>query len=350
MKPSLLETLEDARVFQPTHRIEDLGLFHVPFDVLTASEATEASLRKMAERQGKLALVGPSGCGKSSVIASVLGPFSNDLAEEVVPLRIPVAPIGARVATEPVAFAGHVLETVVRYSTEILSDEERGLLARSAAGQVSTRTAERGRRLSVGAPKLLLDASFAGEVKSGAEEFVNQLAGGAAIEGLARLAEVFRARGREPFLVIDDSDRWIRAAGADLHGVADGFFQQVVPLLAREMDCGFVIALHEQYLELESYRASRQLLSRVIEVPTPSHPADAISAVIERRMELAGAPTAATELLADDALRILAEQYADGRSLRKMLQTVDGATQLGCTERVTEISPDLIQTALAELS
>lgn len=349
MSLALLEALEDARVFEATHRFEHLSEFHVPFDELTQSEATESVLRTLAERQGRVALVGPSGAGKSSVIASVLGPLVEELAEEVVPLRIPVAAVDAKTATEPTAFAQHLLRTVIRYSTEILTPEERVLLSRSAADQVNTKSVGRSHRFSVGAPKLLLDLGFASEVKAGAEQFVDEQHGGVALEGAARLIELFHAHGRLPFLIIDDSDRWIRVAGKDPTEIANGFFLQVIPFLAREMGCGFVIAIHDQYLELESYREAGVLLNRTIRLPELPDPRSAIASILERRMQIAGSPGRLNDAIDSAAIDLLAEIYQQNGSLRKMLATVDRAIQLGCTDRVKTVSAELIQTALADL-
>lgn len=349
MSFELLEALDDARAFEATHRFEDLGDFHVPFDLLTGTNSTEASLQRLAERRGKVALVGPSGAGKSSVIASVLGPLAEALAEEVIPLRIPVAATDPETATEPGAFSRHLLRTVIRYSTEILSEKERETLARAATNQVSTQGRQRSRRFSVGAPQLVADVGLATEVKSGAEQFVDEPTAGDAVEGAARLVEVFRAHGREPFLIIDDSDHWIRIGDKNLLEVADAFFTRIVPMLAREVGCGFVVAVHDEYLDLASYREARGLLSRAIELPTPADTAAAIAAVLKRRMELAGVEAVLADLLEETATEMLAKRYAENRSLRKMLQTVDRATQMGCTDRVAAIGPELVQAAFAEL-
>lgn len=348
MSLDLLEALEDARAFEATHRFEHLSEFHVPFDELTGNNTTEGPLRTSAERRGKVALIGPSGAGKSSVIASVLGPLAEELAEEVVPLRIPVAALDAETATEPAAFAQHLLRTVIRYSTEILTPEERAILSRSAADQVSEERGGRSRRISVGAPKLLVDLGFASEVKADAEQFVEQ-GGTAALEGAARLVEIFQLHGRQPFLIIDDSDRWIRIAGKDPTEIANGFFLQVVPFIAREMGCGFVIAIHDQYLDLQSYREGSVLLSRTIRLPMPPDARSAIAAILERRMEVAESIPRWSDVLDSAAIDLLAELYRETGSLRRMLATVDRATQLGCTDGVETISVEMLQTALADL-
>jgi predicted ABC-type transport system involved in lysophospholipase L1 biosynthesis ATPase subunit len=348
MSLQLLEALEDSRAFEATHRFEHLRDFHVPFDRLTGTESTEAPLRMLAERVGKVALVGPSGAGKSSVVASVLGPLAEELDEQVVPLRIPVASLRDDAATDPTAFARHLLETVIRYSSEILTSEERAALNRSAADQISTQGRERNQQFSVGAPKLLLDAGVAAEIRSGAEQFVNEQSG-AAIEGSARLVEIFRSHDREPFLILDDTDRWIRVAGKDQIEVANAFFLQIVPLLAREIGCGFVIAVHDRYVDLDSYRETKLLLSRIIDLPMPTDAESAITAILDRRIELADVEARSDELLEPEATQLLAELYRRNRSLRMMLATINRATQLGCTDRVGTISVDLLQTALADL-
>lgn len=349
MSLETLEALDDARAFEATHRFEDLSIFHVPFDRLTDDRNTESALKKVAEGGGKVALVGPSGSGKSSVIASVLGPLVEDLAEELVPLRIPVAATDAVTATEARLFAQHLIRTVIRYSTEILDPAELSAAKRSAADLVTALPQERTRRVSVGAPKLIADAGFASEVKSGAEQLNEEMSTGEAIDGIARLVEVFRSHGREPFLVIDDSDRWIRIEGTDFLHVANDFFLHIVPMLAREVGCGFVIAVHDEYLELESYRAAQEMLSRTIPLPMPANPGDALAVILNRRIELANLGTTIEDILEPAAIDLLAERYAADRNLRRMLATVDRANQRGCADRVAALSPDLIQTARADL-
>jgi predicted ABC-type transport system involved in lysophospholipase L1 biosynthesis ATPase subunit len=349
MSLEILEELDDARAFEPTHRYEDLSTFHVAFDLLTGTELTEGALRKVAETGGRAALVGPSGAGKSSVIASVLGPLVENLAEEIVPLRIPVAVTDAETATDPRAFTQHLIRTVIRYSTEILEPKELAVMRRSAADQVSIQGAQRTSRLTVGAPKLIAEAGFAAEVKTGAEQVNDEISAGETVGAAARLVEVFRAHGREPFFVIDDSDRWIRIEGTDLREVADAFFRQIVPLLAREIGCGFVIAVHDDYLELASYRAVQEHLSRTISVPMPADTTGAVQAILDRRIQLAGIRASGAELIQPAAIEMLAESYSADRNLRRMLATVNRATQRGCADRVDELGPDLIQTARADL-
>jgi energy-coupling factor transporter ATP-binding protein EcfA2 len=103
--------LDARRAFEATHRYEDLDLFHVRFDELTGRGETEQMLGHMAARGGRVALIGPSGSGKSSVISCVLGPLVEDLPEQIIPIRIPVAAADAETGTEPRLFAQHIVRT-----------------------------------------------------------------------------------------------------------------------------------------------------------------------------------------------------------------------------------------------
>jgi len=342
--------LDERRAFDSTHRYEDLELFHVRFDELTGRRETEDALSQMAERGGRVALVGPSGSGKSSVIACVLGPLVESLPEQIIPIRIPVAAADAETVTEPRLFAQHIVRTVSGYATETLSAEERAALEAGVADSRRRRGRERTRRWSVGAPRLLADAGFASEAKSGAEEIEQRLGTGDVVAELTRMVSIFRSHAREPFLVIDDSDRWLRIGGTDLSEVANAFFTRNIQMLAKELDCGFVVAVHDNYLELEGYRDTRALLSTQLQIPRFEEPGDPIGRILARRIELADVSAELGELFAPEALRQLADLYDVGRNLRRVLATIDRSVQHACSDRVAPVSRELIRTALADLT
>lgn len=350
MSTTLLETLDDLRAFEPTRRFEDLGDFHVPFDRLTGSSQTEAALRGMAEHQGKVALIGPSGAGKSSVIAAVLGPLAEELPPRLVPIRIPVAAASAETVTSPGAFAQHLLQVVIRYSSELLTVEERRALEGASADQLARTGPERSHRISAGAPQLIVDVGLASEVRSGAEQSVVEVSAGRVLEAMARFLEVFRAHDREPFWIIDDSDRWLRVGGEDQPAIADEFFRRIVSMLAREVDCGFVIAVHDEYLGLGGYREAKPLLSRMITLPLPEDAVAALTSILDHRLTLFEAEAGCDDLFDRAALELLAARYRDDRNLRNVLALVNRATQLACTDRAEVIGPDLVRTAQADLA
>lgn len=343
----LLE-LDERRAFESTHRYEDLELFHVSFDELTGGRDTEAALGRMAENGGRASLVGPSGSGKSSVMSSVLGPLVEDLPEHALPLRIPVAATGEETVTEPRAFAQHVVRTVIRYaSPEPLTRAERDTLEAGVADVRRRRRGERGVRGSLGAPREVLDAGLAAELKSGGEEIEERLGAGDVVPELAHMVAIFRSHDRDPFLVIDDSDTWLRIGGTDLTTVANAFFTRVVRMLAKELDCGFVVAVHDDYLELEGYREIRAFLSTEIRIPRLDPAVEGVGRILARRIELAEVEAEPVELFEGGALGRLAAAYEDDSSLRA---TADRSVQHACSDGVAPVTSELVRTALAELA
>lgn len=344
----LLE-LDGRRAFEATHRYEDLDLFHIPFDELTGRSGTESALRHMVESGGRAALVGPSGSGKSSVIASVLGPLVENLPEQIVPLRIPVAVADETTVTEPRAFAQHVVRTVIRYaSPEALTAAEQRALEAGVADRRLRRSRQRTARLSLAAPRLVADAGFAAELRSGGEEIEERLRAADVVPELARMIAIFRSHDREPFLVIDDSDAWLRIEGADYSRLASAFFTRVVRMLAKELDCGFVVAVHDHYLELEGYREAQAWLSADIPIPRLEDPSAAVGRILQRRIELVEVDADLGDLFQAESVSHLADVYESGRNLRRVLATVDRAVQHACSDGVAPVSPELVRTALTE--
>ena len=117
-----------------------------------------------------------------------------------------------------------------------------------------------------------------------AEEIEERLGSGEVVGELARMVAIFRSHQREPLLVIDDSDRWLQIGQTDLSQVADAFFTRNVQMLAKELDCGFVVAVHDHYLELGGYVDTRALLSTEIRIPRFENPDVAIGQILGRRI------------------------------------------------------------------
>lgn len=349
MSRELLAELDDARAFEATRRFEDLDIFHVPFDELTGSPATEAVLIRLAGSCGRVGVVGPSGSGKSSAIASVLGPFAEVLPESVIALRVPVAAADRDEVTEPRRFAQHLAGTVLRYSTEILSEKERAALAQGVAELRRVGQQQRSRGWTVGAPRLLADAAFSAQVQGAAREVESRLPTGEILQAVQRIVDTFRANDHEPFLIIDDSDTWVRIAGEDRTAIANEFFDRVVRMLAKDLDCGFVVAIHDEYEALEGYRAIQGMLSAVIRVPEMPAPEPAAARIIERRLELAGATGTLDELITASAVAALADGYRNDHSIRNLLRAVDRALQHASSDGLDVLGEDVVRAALAEL-
>jgi Cdc6-like AAA superfamily ATPase len=346
-----LTELDDLRAFEATHRYEDLELYHVPFDDLTDSAETEGRLARMAASNGRVALIGPSGSGKSSVLASVLGPLVEALPANVIPLRIPVAAADEATVTEPRAFAQHLIRTVIRHaSPEGFTEAERQELEQAIADVRRAGGREKTRRFSFGAPRLLLDTGFASEVHSGGREIEQRLDAGDVVAETARMVALFRSHDREPFFVIDDSDTWLKIAGADLTHVANAFFNRNVRMLAKELGCGFVVVVHDHYLELPGYREVQPFFSTVISIPRFTEPQAAIKRILSRRLELAEVTAGVGDVLDTGALSLLADHYGEAQNLRRVLAAIDRSVQHACSDGVAPVTQELVRTALAELA
>ena len=69
MSRELLMSLQGAQAFDPAPRQNELHLYHVPFDELTAGDDAEAPLSRAIQSSERAAVVGRRGQGKSSLIA-----------------------------------------------------------------------------------------------------------------------------------------------------------------------------------------------------------------------------------------------------------------------------------------
>ncbi|MDQ3530767.1 MAG: hypothetical protein M3456_00025 [Actinomycetota bacterium] len=348
----LLE-LDARRAFEATHRFEDLALFHVPFDELTGAASTEAVLTRMAGREGRVAIVGGSGSGKSSIIASVLGPFADELPEHVVPLRIPVAGEPDETVTQPKAFVRHLIATITRWaSPDMFSQAEREELERGASQQRRRAGVETTRRFHIGAPAWFADAGFALEVKSTGEDIERAASTVDVVAESRRMIDLFRAHGRVPLFVIDDSDHWLRIPELDRSPLANAFFTKNVRTLATELACGFVIAVHDDYLDYPGYIETESHFSTVIHVPwfETGHAAGPIGKILQHRMDVHEVAASVEEVFDADAVTGLEWHYFTGAggSLRDVLQVADRSVQHACSDAEQRVTKQLVIQALTE--
>jgi hypothetical protein len=322
MTQEALSALRDANVVSQTLTFEQLEAYHVPFDQLIGEERVESVLRYWSTRRGKVALIGESGAGKSSVLAAVLGAFSEAIPDDLVPTWVPVELASAEVVTDVGPFGRHVIRHILNWAApEALSEAEREGLQRQLA-DLERRSGRRRRGgFSLGTGMLLpVDVNLQGDLQGAARDFEQQLQNGDVLLAFKRLIAMFRARGLEPFLVFDDTDAWLQLPGQEeaAHALATGFFSSNVRMLTRELDCGFAIAVHRSYLELPAYRQVADSLEPV-ELPVLEDPASAIETILQRRVDVDELGVGVGDAFDPEALAALAGVYADAPDLRKVM-------------------------------
>ncbi len=344
MSRAQLQALRDEHALPHTLTYAQLAPYHVPFDELTGSNATEAELAYWLNRRGRVALIGASGAGKSSALAWALHQHTPD---NVIALRIPVALVDDETVQTTEGFGRHIIRRVVAAAQ--LQDSEGTELRSRAADVVTSHSEQQGRSRSVGLNVGPINAEIARELTLASSEFEEQIGAGEVVEGLQRMVELFRARDREPMLLLEDTDTWISRPHDDRPGqLAQAFFSRNIRMLATELDCGFVVAVHTSYLELPAYREVAARLERV-RIPTLPNPDADLPRIIARRLEVARVDFAVEDVFDADALGTLANLYEDMPDVRRIIATAATATRLTLDEAdLEQVNAAAVRAAAAQ--
>lgn len=323
MSEEALAALRDANSLAQTLPFEQLEAYHVPFDELTGRDSVERELAYWAERRGRVALIGDSGAGKSSAMACVLGAFSEHLPGHVVPVRIPVELAGGEAIRTTAGFGRHVVRHVLRRAApEALSVSEVDSIERDTA-DLEHRVGRRRRAgFSLGLGRLLpVDAGISGDLTGAAVDLERQVGSGDVVDALIRMVELFRARRLDPFFVFDDTDHWLRLPGQaqTANELARDFFANNVQMLTRELDCGFVLAVHRAYVEEVPAYARAAASLEPIELPVLGDPPAAIERILQRRMDVDRLGLTVADVFEPDSLAALGDVYADAPDLRLVM-------------------------------
>ena len=295
---------------------DDLGVYHVPFESMRNGAPVETRLSEGALRGERVALIADSGCGKSSVISFVLGPT----AEGVFPVRVPVHSL-----MQDAANPGRVADAV---ASQLASEVQLALGRTSGAQPVGgsrrevTQSRGRTRRLGLVDPAGVLRAEVA-------EDIGRQVTTTHEIEMPEKIEVIFQGLkplhqdSLMPVFIFDDSDRW---SAAEEEGIVEGFFTDATRWMA-DLPAAIVVAVHSKYLDPGSGgEALLQFLDTRVELPRlPS--AEQLGRILQERirahLESAGAHHLLTPhdaVVTKSAVRSLFAQYAEGASLRRVLQ------------------------------
>lgn len=315
----VLDALYAASAFKPQPGRAQLGLMHVPFDTLTGSGACEARTVAALAGHRRVVVAGGMGAGKSSLIEWLVdlagGGTLRPGAEAYFPVRVPLRVDAPEVATTRGAFLAHLAATV----------------RRAAALQLGGPPAAPGPFSWSFTPKVQLPI---GEVALELAREVEQVvpAGPAPeAEHLDALRTVFaglEAAGLLPVVVFDDADAWLDTAWQpDAAAARAQFFGTVPRLLAEELDVATILAVLPRYLDEPGFRAARDFLGPVVDIPPLPHPADlgAIAAG-HARAALDRPDLAVAAFVEPAALALLHTRYLQRhRDLRHTLAVLDTA-------------------------
>lgn len=321
-----LHTLDDEFAFQTSGRFDLLAGEHVPYSVLGAPDVDSALRRSIERAEGVTTVVGRMGSGKSSLIAAV----ADSLEEGFLPLRVSV--IGVE-AGDPAAFARHAITEIRDLPEAQLTRHEAHALDRATAEhrtQTATRELRAGFEIATGK---ILTGRIVGDLKKAAGEELQRAADPSnAMRGMQRLFDVFWKLKRCPIMIVEDTDHW---GGSP--EVADAFFDQTSRAFAT-MDAAMVVATQSDYTRLDGYQRVRDKLTAEVFLPQLPDVEGGLTAVLQRRMSLAGVRVPVQDVLEPKGLQLLSQSYiesvTDGRAgdLRRTLAVMRAALDIALGE------------------
>ena len=292
-------------------------------------------------------MIGPSGSGKSAVIAAA----AQRLSDAFTCLRIPVAAVGD-VAGSPVALGQHILREAVQQAELALAAHQKRSLIEAAADKLTRRQPSQGvgGRLRVGIPGL--PAEIAGDLKQSGLDHEQLVNATGVVQGLDRLVSVFTARGREPVLIFEDTDAWLsRTDGGETAEAANRFFADSLGVLVRDVDIRIVIATHTGYIKLDGYRSIRERLLTEVEIPPLDQPKNAITRILQKRIDVTAVSAAVAEVFTDEGLgRLVAEYDHSHHSIRHVLNVCDTALEQTAPTYPDRLTEDHLRGASVALS
>src|SRR5690606_42024306 len=107
--------------------------------------------------------------------------------------------------------------------------------------------------------------------------------------------------------------------------VANRFFMRTVRMLAKEVNAGLVIALHEHYLDLAGYREATNWLTGEVRIPRLLEARAGIEAILRDRLVVAGVDAPIGDVIDAAGIDQLATLYESGRTLRDVLRDTIGS-------------------------
>ena len=221
-------------------------------------------------------------------------------------------------------FAAHLIQSIVHDAQRAgtLTARDRDAILSAAAERRPLPGSERRLAAKLAAKFWVASGSLAGEVTSTLAGVDLQRPAGEMLENVNRALEAISASDRLPVIVVDDSDSFTRrhGSGSTRDELVGAFFGPVLRALT-ELHAGLIVAVHDEYLEMESFERARRehgALERLLAVPPVV--SGQLRRILDRRAQLTGNATSGNALTSA-AVDLLAElnRTRTARNLRTTL-------------------------------
>ncbi len=319
MSNEILTQLLGTHAFDGSPLHVDMPAFHVPFDD-RGRTGTESSVVRSARSTERLGVKGPIGCGKTSLLRYTL----DDPTATIAPIWVSVAFDDDEVVLDVRRFAAHLIQSVVRDAQRAgtLTARDRDAILTAAAARRPLPGSERRLAAKLAAKFWVASGELAGDVTATLEGVDLQRPARDVLQTVNRALEAIAAFDRQPVIVIDDSDSFTRrhGSGTTRDQLVGAFFGPVLRALT-ELHAGVIVAVHDEYLEMESFERARRehgALERLLSVPPIV--SGQLGRILDRRTQLA-ADVRSDAALSPAAVEMLAElnRARTARNLRATL-------------------------------
>ena len=319
MTNEILTELLGAHAFDGSPLHVDMAAFHVPFDD-RGRTGTESSVLRAAQTTERLGVKGPIGSGKTSLLRYTL----DDPTGTIAPIWVSVAFDDDQVVMDVRRFAAHLIQSVVRDAQRAgtLTARDRDAILTAAAARRPLPGTERRLAAKLSAKFWVASGSLAREVTSTLEGVDLERPAGEVLQNVNRALEAITAVDRLPVIIVDDSDSFTRRHSGSMtrDQLVGAFFGPVLRALT-ELHAGVIVAVHDEYLEMESFERARRehgALERVLAVPPIV--SGQLERILDRRTHLAANVTT-DAVLSPGAVELLAEvnRARTARNLRTTL-------------------------------
>jgi Cdc6-like AAA superfamily ATPase len=350
MSNEILTQLLGTHAFDGSPLHVDMPAYHVPFDD-RGRTSTESSVVRAAKSTERLGVKGPIGCGKTSLLRYTL----DDPTKTIAPIWVSVAFDDDQVVLDVRRFAAHLIQSVVRDAQRAgtLTARDRDAILTAAAARRPLPGSERRLAAKLAAKFWVASGELSREVRSTLEGVDLQRPAGEVLESVNRALDAIAAADRQPVIVVDDSDSFTRrqSSGHTRDQLVGAFFGPVLRALT-ELNAGLIVAVHDEYLEMESFQRARRehgALERLL--PIPPIVSGQLGRILDRRTQLA-AEVSSDSALSTAAVEMLAElnRTRTGRNLRTTLGIAHAALVAAVDRGADSIEEqDLARAAIEQL-